>query len=220
MVCSISEDFRKKGTSLRLGILDFNSKITKANAKLWETIDAVSRETCNSLSLDKVNKIKNIASTRDGYKKCGKDPNRYRPSADSLIRRLVKGNPLYRINNVVDVLNLISVQTGFSIGGYDRDKIKGDIVMDIGRANDHYIGIGRGELNIEGMPVLRDDIDVFGSPTSDSERTMIDNSSTSIRFIFFDFSGNSPLDDIFAQTISFLEQFTESKSFKTEIIGQ
>lgn len=220
MICSISEDFIKKGTALKLGILDFNCRITNTNTKLWEKIDAVSQEICSALILDNVNKIKNIATTRDGYKKCGKDPNRYRPSADSLIRRLVKGNALYRINNVVDVLNLVSVQSGFSIGGYDRDKIKGNIVMDIGSANDHYIGIGRGKLNIEGMPVLRDDIGVFGSPTSDSERTMIDNNSTSIRFIFFDFSGDSSLDDIVARTISLLEQYTESKSFKTEVIDQ
>jgi DNA/RNA-binding domain of Phe-tRNA-synthetase-like protein len=90
-----------------------------------------------------------------------------------LLRRVFKGKGLYQVNNVVDLLNLTSVKSGFSIGGYDVGKIEGEIQLSIGKAGEPYKAIGRGELNIEFLPTFRDQKGPFGSPTSDSVRTMI-----------------------------------------------
>ena len=147
-----------------------------------------------------------------------KDPNRYRPSADSLLRRIVKGNGLYKVNNIVDILNLISVKSGFSIGGYNKSAIIGEIVLDKGTAGDEYYGIGRGLLNIENLPVLRDEKGVFGSPTSDSERTMIDERTTSVLFVFFDFGKSNSLDNYLNETIALLKQFANADNINKEIV--
>lgn len=114
-----------------------------------------------------------IEMTKTAYRKMGQDPNRYRPAAESLLRRIALGKDLYQVNNMVDILNLVSIQTGFSIGGYDADKIIGNVSFGIGKPGEPYEGIGRGSLNIENLPVFRDSEGAFGTSTSDSVRTMV-----------------------------------------------
>jgi DNA/RNA-binding domain of Phe-tRNA-synthetase-like protein len=172
----------------------------------------------DEISSDRITAIPTIAEARAAYKSCGKDPSRYRPSADSLIRRIVKGNNLYQVNNVVDVLNLVSLKTGFSIGGYDATKIIGGACLDIGTEKDEYYGIGRGLLNIDGLPVLRDEKGVFGSPTSDSERTMITDSAKNIAFVFFDFGLSESLKNTMNLTTELLKKYTQAKEVREAII--
>ena len=91
--------------------------------------------------------------------KCGKDPSRYRPSAEALIRRVLQGKPLYQKNTFVDLINLASIAYGYSIGGFDADKFVGDtLTLGVGKAGEPYEGIGRCVLNIEGLPVYRDEL--------------------------------------------------------------
>lgn len=204
--------------SLRLGIIEFKAEVKPSEPAFWD--DAASRITKKyyNYTLDQINKIETIAQTREAYKKCGKDPNRYRPSADSLMRRIVKGNELYRINNVVDILNLVSVLSGFSIGGYDKSCITGKVFLEIGLAGAEYTGIGRGAINIEGLPVLRDNVGIFGSPTSDSEKTMITNGDREIAFVFFDFGFNRLLPNYLNLTAELLRKYTATSDLKNETI--
>jgi DNA/RNA-binding domain of Phe-tRNA-synthetase-like protein len=125
-----------------------------------------------------------VEMTKNAYRKMGKDPNRYRPAAESLLRRLASGKELYHVNNMVDILNMVSVATGFSIGGYDSEKIQGSITFGLGRDQEAYQGIGRGELNIENLPVFRDGEGAFGTSTSDSVRTMVTEETKKILMVF------------------------------------
>jgi DNA/RNA-binding domain of Phe-tRNA-synthetase-like protein len=204
---------------VRLGILNFNCVVEPTNKLFWSEIEKYSVKIQSGTKLDEVNKIETIASARAAYKKCGKDPNRYRPSADSLIRRIVKGNDLYKVNNIVDILNSVSIQSGFSIGGYDSDKICGTVKMDIGASDDNYTGIGRGDLNIDGLPVLRDSKGVFGSPTSDSERTMITSGTTNCIFVFFDFGISEKLFEFLDNTVLNLGKYSKSDALSKSIIN-
>jgi DNA/RNA-binding domain of Phe-tRNA-synthetase-like protein len=113
-----------------------------------------------------------ILATRAAYKALGKDPARYRGSAEALLRRAIAGKGLPKINVVVDAINLVSVESRMSIGLYDLDRVSGDIVFRAGRAGETYKGIGKYDLNLEGLPVFCDALGPHGSPTSDSERTM------------------------------------------------
>lgn len=180
--------------TLRLGIIQARINCQPSSVKLKSIIEKEVAYVHDKFRLDEVNKIETIAETRTAYKKLGNDPNRYRPSADSLVRRIVKRMGIYYINNVVDILNLISIQSGFSIGGYDLSSITGQIELGAGKEGELYKGIGRGDLNITNLPVLRDNKGAFGSPTSDSQRTMVKNTTEEIVFIFFDFEKNSLLD--------------------------
>ena len=169
---------------------------TPSNPELWDEIRAEEEEIRATVALEEINKWQPIAATRVAYRCFGKDPNRYRPSAESLLRRVVKGLSLYRIDTVVDLVNLVSLRSGFSIGGFDAEKIVGALRLGVGRRGEPYCGIGRGKLNIEGLPVYRDAVGGVGTPTSDEERTKISGTTRSLLLLingYFIFSsGNTP----------------------------
>jgi DNA/RNA-binding domain of Phe-tRNA-synthetase-like protein len=134
-----------------------------------------------------------ILATRAGYKALGKDSARYRGSAEALIRRVIAGKGLPRINNVVDVINLVSVESRLPIGLYDLAHVQGNIVFRAGRAGETYKGIGKYDLNLEGLPVFCDGLGPHGSPTSDSERTMVTQATTRVVAIIISFGGTQGL---------------------------
>lgn len=170
-------------------------KNTPYNEELWREINAFSQKFTSETPLNQINKLPNILETRNTYKKLGKDPNRYRPSAEALLRRIVRGIPLYQIDTIVDLINLVSMKTGYSIGGFDADLIDGDLILGVGKAGEKFEAIGRGLLNIEGLPVYRDNIGGIGTPTSDEERTKITLETTNLLMIINGYSGKDGLEE-------------------------
>ncbi|MBR4366725.1 MAG: hypothetical protein IKP43_08095 [Bacteroidaceae bacterium] len=177
---------------------------TPYNTALWQEIDRYLAEYTKSQTVDTIKHIPAIEATRAVYRKCGKDPSRYRPSGEALIRRVLKGKGLYQIDTAVDLINLASIAYGYSIGGFDYDKIAGDrIVLGIGREGEPYEGIGRGMINIEGLPVYRDDQGGIGTPTSDNERTKIDASTSHLLALVNGYDGNA---DTVMKTAQMIQQ--------------
>ena len=147
---------------------------TPFSEALWQEIKAWGERYRKELTTESLKELSGIAATRRVYKACGKDPSRYRPAAEALIRRVVQGKELYQRDTLVDLINLASMRFGYSIGGFDASKFAGDtLTLGIGKAGEPYEGIGRGIINIEGMPVYRDALGGVGTPTSDNERTKI-----------------------------------------------
>ncbi len=164
---------------------------TPFSEALWQEIDTFSQTLIATSSLDDLKRQPAIAATREAYRRCGKDPSRYRPSAEALCRRLLRGIPLYRIDTLVDLINLVSLSTGYSIGGFDADKIAGDsLCLGIGKADEPFEGIGRGPLNIEGLPVYRDAKGGIGTPTRDHERTKLSLDTTRLLALVNGYDGN------------------------------
>lgn len=159
------------------------------------------------MSVENISKLPAIHNARKAYRVTGKDPARYRVSAEALLRRVVNGKGLYQVSNVVDAINLASIQTGVSIGGYDVSKIVGKVTLGIGRANEPYEAIGRGLLNIEGMPVLRDEVGAFGSMTSDSARTCVDTDTTDFILMVINFGPEEKTNETLQLMQSYLEQY-------------
>ena len=138
-------------------------------------------------------------------------PSRYRPSAEALRRRLMRGIALYQIDTLVDLINLVSLRTGYSIGGFDADKIQGtDLKLGVGRAEEPFEGIGRGVLNIEGLPVYRDAVGGIGTPTSDNERTKMDLGTQHILAIVNGYSGQEGLRKAAEMIQELLKKYTSS----------
>lgn len=129
---------------------------------------------------DEITKIPKLKLTRDGYKKMGKDPSHTRPACEALLRRVVKGNELYRLGDVIDLGNILSIETLRSVCVVDSDKLVGDIVIRLGKSSDNYEGINRGIINVTNIPVYTDEIGPFGCPTSDTLRTAVTATTKSI----------------------------------------
>ncbi len=135
-----------------------------------------------------------IEVTRKAYKALGKDPARYRGSAEALLRRVVAGKGLPQINAVVDVINLVSVESRLPVGLYDLAHVTGEIVFRAGRAGETYKGIGKYDLNLEGLPLFADTAGPHGSATSDSERTMVTAATKEVLAMIVSFGGTEGLD--------------------------
>jgi len=134
-----------------------------------------------------------VLTTRAAYKALGKDPARYRGSAEALLRRVIANKGLPRINAVVDVINLVSVESRLPVGLYDLSAVSGDIAFRAGRAGETYKGIGKYDLNLEDLPLFADALGPHGSTTSDSERTMVTASTKSIVALIVSFGGAADL---------------------------
>lgn len=158
---------------------------------LWKEIDTLCEQYRQTLTTETLKEMSSIAATRSVYKACGKDPSRYRPASEALIRRVLQGKALYQIDTLVDLINLASIAYGYSIGGFDADKFKGDtLTLGIGREGEPYEGIGRGMINIHGLPVYRDAEGGVGTPTSDNERTKMELSTTHLVVLINGYDGN------------------------------
>lgn len=178
---------------------------------LWQEIAAFTQELRANDTTDSIKCQPVIAATREAYKRCGKDPSRYRPSAEALRRRLLRGLELYQIDTLVDLINLVSLRTGHSIGGFDADKIEGtSLELGIGRADEPFEGIGRGVLNIEGLPVYRDQAGGIGTPTSDNERTKMDLGTRHILAIVNGYNGEEGLKEAAEMILELLVKYASA----------
>ena len=199
-----------KGMALEVTVTN-----TPYNESLWKEIERFSVEYRAKYTVDSIKEMSAIQATRTAYKRCGKDPSRYRPSGEALCRRLLRGLELYKVDTVVDLINLVSIASGYSIGGFDMDKFEGDtLTLGIGRAGEPYEGIGRGELNIEGMPVYRDAVGGVGTPTSDNERTKLSLGTTHLLAIVNGYDGDTThLQETIDYMKALLEEYAEGQDF-------
>ena len=127
-----------------------------------------------------------VGRARELYRRFGLDPTRVRPSSEALLRRLKRGEPLPRINSLVDVANALSVQLQVPVGLYDLDKLKGDeLVIRLGAKGEGYEGIGKERVNVDGRICVADAEGPCGNPSADSARTMITTDTERAAWIYF-----------------------------------
>lgn len=206
-----SEEIKKACPIFRGAAVYAEVTNTAFSEGLWEEINAFTEKLTGTTKAEDIKLQPAIAATREAYKRLGKDPSRYRPSAEALRRRLMRGLALYQIDTLVDLINLVSLRTGYSIGGFDADKILGtDLVLGVGRADEPFEGIGRGVLNIEGLPVYRDLAGGIGTPTSDNERTKMDIETRHILAIINSYNGLDGLEEAAEMTQDLLKKYASS----------
>jgi len=149
----------------------------------------------------------------------GKDPARYRGSAEALLRRVIAGKGLPQINAVVDTINLVSLESRLPIGLYDLAHVQGEIVFRAGRAGETYKGIGKYDLNLEGLPVFCDALGPHGSPTSDSERTMVTSNTKHVLAVIISFGGKEGLDRWTQRMSDLFQRFAAGRGCETSLIA-
>jgi DNA/RNA-binding domain of Phe-tRNA-synthetase-like protein len=159
---------------VQLGVLVLQGvTVQAADPALAEAIDAYGRELRQRYGQARSAELPGAQDARDLYKALGLDPTKTRPSSEALARRVLKGEALYRINTLVDALNLCSLRAQLPFGLYDWAQVEPPVVLRRGAPGEAYEGIRKGEVHVEGRPVLADARGAFGNPTSDSARTMV-----------------------------------------------
>lgn len=185
----------------------------------WTELTQEALRIAQLYDLSQINKRPGIAATRAAYKALGKEPNRYRPSSEALCRRAVKGMELYRINVLVDIINLISMRSGYSIGGFDADCIQGDLLrLGAGRAGEVFNAIGRGQLNIEGLPLYRDTVGGIGTPTSDEERTKLSIATRRLLMCINIYQEEMPIGDVVDLSCQLLERYCQATNITVKYV--
>ena len=209
MSIGIDNALKRLCSGAALGVLHYKAMVAPSSQAQRMEFDRKLAQLQGDTLLENVAKDPHIAATREAYKALGKNPKEYRNAAEAMLRRIIKGKGLYYINNVVEVNNLISVSSGYSIGSYDISDLHGDIMLRRADEGLHYEGIGKGSVNIGCLPVLFDDDGAFGNPTSDSRRAMIQEGRREIYSIFYAFDGPVGLGPWMEKFCQLLERFCD-----------
>lgn len=159
--------------SARLAVTEIKLVNSSYDEQLWQTYLNPLIDSLQDHSIEEIRTEPRILATRKAYKNLGLDPSRYRPSSESLLRRVSKGNGLYQINTLVDFNNYLSLLLRFPVGSYDKAKIAEPIVYGVGGEGQCYDGIGKKSITINHFPILIDQMGPFGSLISDSTKAMI-----------------------------------------------
>lgn len=206
---------------MKIGLVRATVVNAPTSDELWAELERAAEEITSRYELLAINKRPAVAATRNLYRRLGKDPNRYRVASEALCRRVIRGLGLYRLTTLVDLINLVSMVSGYAISGLDADKIVGNTLsLGVGEEDERYEGIGRGVLNIAGMPVYRDEIGGVATPTSDEERTKITENTTAVQININGYGEEMPMNLAVQWTVELLEKYAAATAVETKIIEQ
>ena len=214
---TIDAGLKERCGEAALGLLQCKVEVAKDPEEFLALLNGKIAE-LSEVELSQANKREKIQSTRKAYKALGKEPNRYRCSAEAMCRRIAKERGLYYINNVVDINNYLSIKSGYSMGTYDLEQTEGGITWMRAPEGTAYQGIGKDVLNIEFLPALFDAKGPFGNPTSDNTRAMITDATKEILLVYYSFDGTAELDALLTEAEELLEKYAGGKDFERMIL--
>src|SRR6266566_879450 len=181
MLLQLDEQLKARIPGVTFGMVTINGvTVRESDERLWKQVEMLGQHLSREFSLDHLSENEQIAAVRSLQKLFGFDPTRYRPSSESLLRRVVKGQGLYQINTAVDVNNLCSLEFLLPMCSYDLRNVKGRVRVRIGEPGEEYPGIGRQVFQAENKVIIADDSGIMGSTVSDSERTKVSTATTDI----------------------------------------
>lgn len=215
---TVDDGLRTAWPEAALACIQFEGTVEPAPAGLSAALDAACARIQQDYTVAEIQTRTRIAQTRACCRALGKDAHRYRNSAESMCRRIVRGKGLYRINNVVDCNNLLSIQTGYSMGVYDLTQVQGAVRWCVSEAGAHYAGIGKEQVNIECLPVLADALGYFGNPNSDSTRCMVTEGRKPLLLCVYGFGGLQGLEDVLEQARQLFADYCSGTAFETQIL--
>ena len=207
--------------AVRLGVLEAEVTVRLVDEGLASEMDSISAGIRANFSVESLAEHEPVRAVREMFRRWGLDPSKYRPSSEALMRRVVQGKGLYRVSNVVDIGNVGSIETGWPFGCYDRSKIEPPIVLRHGANAEKYEGIGKRVWHLEGRPVLADASGPFGSPISDSTRSMITESAKGAMVVIYAPAGaaDSSLRNALDRLADRLSRFAGAKITDSVICG-
>jgi DNA/RNA-binding domain of Phe-tRNA-synthetase-like protein len=216
---AIDEGLKKRCTRVALGCVTAQVEAGETPGGLDEELRLRAEEILKLSEPRAVLESGQVLAARAGYKALGKDPARYRGSAEALLRRVIAGKGLPRINAVVDVINLVSVESRMPVGLYDLAHVQGDIIFRAGRAGETYKGIGKYDLNLEGLPLFADAVGPHGSATSDSERTMVTAATKRVIAVIVSFGGATDLERWMKRMCELLALYAAGQNCESQVVA-
>lgn len=204
---------------IRLGLLQFQADVKESDKNFWECMNhTVLPQVQKTIEEKQWNEIPGVKGSRAAYKAFGRNPGRYRVSSEALLRRVRRGDALYTINSVVDVNNLLSIESGLSVGSYDLDQIHGTITFRKAEKGEGYTGIGKDFLDMENMLVLADEEGIFGSSMSDSTRAMVKEQTKNVLLVLYCFKKDIDLLALLEKAQVYFQRFADAKDFVSWVL--
>jgi DNA/RNA-binding domain of Phe-tRNA-synthetase-like protein len=216
----VMDDIQVELPGVVLGVLEADAvRVEPAGPDLSQLMDAVSEILRRKFTLESLAESEPSRAVRAMFRAWGVDPSKYRPSSEALQRRVVQGKGLYRVSNVVDIGNLGTIETGWPYGLYDRSKIAPPIVLRLGAHGETYEGIGKRAWHLEKRPVLADSEKPFGSPISDSTRSMVTDSTRDVLAVIYapETAPRSSIQQALARLADRLTRFAASSATRSAI---
>jgi len=204
-----------------LGVLSAGDLVVRAEAPaVWAEIERLAESYRRRFAGKSPAEIAELQPARELYRRTGEDPTKLRPSSEALLRRILRGEALYRINSLVDTCNLCSLAILLPIGLYDLDRIAGRVEVRLGRPGEGYDSLGKGRYAVDGRLALFDDRGPFGSPTNDSRRTAITEATRRCLMVIFAPSGypRDRLRDHLVTASGYLRSLVGAAGIETEIV--
>src|SRR5439155_26201860 len=181
MQLQLDEKLKTRIPGVTFGMVTINGvTVRERDDRLWKQIEMLCQHRAREFSLDRLSENEQIAAVRGLQKSFGFDQTRYRPSSESLLRRVLKGQGLYQINTAVDINHLCSLEFLLPMCSYDLRHVEGQIRVRFGEAGEEYPGIGRQVFQAENKVIIADESGIMGSTVSDSERTKVSTETTDI----------------------------------------
>lgn len=206
-------------SDIRLGLLQFKADVKESDNNFWEYMNHEGQpQVKKAIEGKEWNHIPGVKGSRAAYKAFGRNPGRYRVSSEALLRRVRRGDDLYHINSVVDVNNLISIESGLSVGSYDLSHTQGTITFRKAEPGEGYTGIGKNFLDMENMLVLADDEGIFGSSMSDSTRAMVTEGTTDVLVVIYCFENEIDLPALLDKAQADFQKFADIQDIESWII--
>ena len=210
---------RTIGDRVRAGVVVLDSVAVFEAPAVWNEIERLAADLRARHRGQLPSEIPGLKEARDLYKSFGMEPSRHRPSSEALLRRVLQGKDLYRLNNAVDCCNLASLSYLLPIGMYDLDLVRGDVVLRAGADGDEYAGIRKGPVHLGGRLALFDRDGGFGSPTSDSARTCVTGRTERILAVIMA-TASYPAAAMQEHVHHFADLFTRHCTARTSLLGQ
>lgn len=206
-------------SEIRLGLLHFQTDVKASDERFWAHMNGeVLPKVREAIEGKEWGEIPGIRGSRAAYKAFGRNPGRYRVSSEALIRRVRRGDELYHVNSVVDVNNLVSVESGLSVGSYDLEHIHGTVTLRKAEQGEGYTGIGKDFLDLENLLVLADDDGIFGSSMSDSTRAMVTETTKDVLVVVYCFEDGIDLEKLLGDAETQFERFAGAKNIEAWVV--
>jgi DNA/RNA-binding domain of Phe-tRNA-synthetase-like protein len=204
--------------AVKLGIVEGDGvRVEPASADLVGAINHTCERKRQEFTVENLAEAEPVRAVRGMFREWSMDPSKYRPSSEALLRRVVQGKRLYFISNVVDIVNLGSMETGWPYGCYDRAKLHPPVVFRHGVPGESYERVGKEMWHLEGRPALADAEGPFGSPISDSTRTMVTESARAVLIVIYApaFSAEEKLAEAMQRVCERLTQFAHASASRS-----